>query len=134
MSSPEEITPYQLTPEGMQILEGAQSLRRRLVAAARAEKEGTVALDPARAALTQMVGAMRQSGFDILDVDRVLDEFEDISDRGSRAFELHFFVGLPPERIAAVMRVPERIAERDVAVVKAWLLERLKLPSGAARP
>ncbi|MES1260247.1 MAG: ECF-type sigma factor [Acidobacteriota bacterium] len=124
--SPEKPIPYQFTPEGRQILQGAQSLRHRLAAFARAERDGVTSLDSATPGMAGMVSAMRKSGFDILPVDDLLHEFETISDRGCRAFELHFFVGLPPERIAPLMQIPERVASRDVAIAKAWLLERLK--------
>lgn len=126
MTSPEDPIPYTLTPEGQQILEAAQNLRRSLSRYARAEQEGVVPIDILKPGVADMVSAMRKTGFDMLYVDDLLDEFEDISDRGCRAFELHFFAGLQPERIAALLQVPERIATRDVAVAKAWLFERLK--------
>lgn len=127
--SPETPIEYHLTPEGRQILDGAQRLRRRLAAHARAERDGVIPIDSSRA-IADMIAKMRDTGFDILYVDELLDEFAAISDRGCRAFELHFFVGLPPERIAPLMQIPERIAARDVAIVKAWLLERLKQVTG----
>jgi hypothetical protein len=76
--------------------------------------------------IADMVTVMRKSGFDMLYVDDLLDEFEDISERGCRAFELHFFAGLQPDRIATLMQLEERVATRDVSIAKAWLFERLK--------
>jgi len=124
--SPEDPEPYELTPEGQQILEAAQALRRRLAEFAQAEQKGVVSIESHNGKIGDMVSVMRKSGFDMLYIDDLLDELEDISERGCRAFELHFFAGLQPDLIAKLMQVPERLATRDVAVSKAWLLERLK--------
>jgi hypothetical protein len=128
LTTPDEYdpVPYALTPEGRTILEAAQKLRRRLADYARAESQGVTLLEPENPRIAGMVSTLRESGFDMRYVDDLLNEFQEISDRGCRAFELHFFMGLPPERIAPLMGVPERIASRDVAVAKAWIVNRLK--------
>ena len=126
MSEPEDPIPYELTPAGQQILDAARTLRQTLARYAEAEQEGVIPIDSFKPGIADMVTVMRKSGLDMLYVDDLLDEFEDISERGCRAFELHFFAGLQPDRIAPLMQVDERVAMRDVSIAKAWLFERLK--------
>ena len=126
MSEPEDPIPYELTPAGQQILDAARTLRQTLARYAEAEQEGVIPIDSFKPGIADMVTVMRKSGLDMLYVDDLLDEFEDISERGCRAFELHFFAGFQPDRIAPLMQVEERVATRDVSIAKAWLFERLK--------
>jgi hypothetical protein len=126
MNDPEDPIPYELTPAGQQILEAARTLRQTLARYAEAEQEGVIPINAFKPGIADMVTVMRKSGFDMLYVDDLLDEFEDISERGCRAFELHFFAGLQPDRIATLMQLEERVATRDVSIAKAWLFERLK--------
>jgi hypothetical protein len=126
MSEPEDPIPYELTPDGQTILNAARTLRQTLARYAQAEQEGVIPINTFMPGIADMVTVMRKTGFDMLYVDDLLDELEDISERGCRAFELHFFAGLQADRIAPLMQVEERIAARDVTVAKAWLFERLK--------
>jgi hypothetical protein len=122
----EEITPYKMTAEGQKLLEAAQALRRTLAHHARAERDGVAVLKPPKSGVAETVASMLAAGFDVALVDDLLDEFEEISERGCRVFELHFFAGVPVDEIAGLMQVPPRVAERDWSVAKAWLYERLK--------
>jgi hypothetical protein len=122
----EEITPYNLTAEGQKLLEAAQALRRTLAHHARAERDGVTVLRPPKPGVAETAASMLSAGFDVALVDDLLDEFEEISERGCRVFELHFFAGVPVDEIAALMQVPPRVTERDWSVAKAWLYERLK--------
>jgi RNA polymerase sigma-70 factor (ECF subfamily) len=122
----DEITPYTLTPGGQTLLSGAQALRRVLAHYARAERDGVTVISPPEPGVADTVAAMAASGFDVALVDDLLDEFEEISERGCRVFELHFFGGVPVSRISGLMQVPPRVTERDWSVAKAWLYEHLK--------
>src|SRR4051794_6100511 len=126
MPDEQEITSYTLTPEGEKLLAGAQELRRALSHHARAERDGVKVITPPKPGVAETVEAMLAAGFDVALVDDLLDEFEEISERGTRVFELHFFGGIPISRISALMQVPPRITERDWSIAKAWLYERLK--------
>ncbi|MDQ1474102.1 MAG: hypothetical protein QOJ99_5582 [Bryobacterales bacterium] len=122
----EEIIPYSLTVEGQKILEGAQILRRALAHHARAERDGVKVIGPPKPGVAETVASMLAAGFDVALVDDLLDEFEEVSERGTRVFELHFFAGIPVPRISSLMQVPPRVTERDWSVAKAWLYEHLK--------
>jgi hypothetical protein len=122
----EEITPYHLTPEGEKLLAGAQTLRRALSHHVRAERDGVKVIAPPKPGVAETAASMLAAGFDVALVDDLLDEFEEISERGTRVFELHFFAGVPVSRISSLMQVPPRITERDWSVAKAWLYEHLK--------
>jgi hypothetical protein len=122
----EEIIPYSLTAEGQKILEGAQILRRALAHHARAERDGVKVIGPPKPGVAETVASMLAAGFDVALVDDLLDEFEEISERGTRVFELHFFAGIPVPRISSLMQVPPRVTERDWSVAKAWIYEHLK--------
>jgi hypothetical protein len=122
----EEIIPYSLTVEGQKILEGAQILRRALAHHARAERDGVKVIGPPKPGVAETVASMLAAGFDVALVDDLLDEFEEISERGTRVFELHFFAGIPVPRISSLMQVPPRVTERDWSVAKAWIYEHLK--------
>ena len=121
-----EITPFHLTPEGEKLLRAAQDLRRVLSYYARTERDGVTPLRAPDPAVVKTVAAMAASGFDVAVVDDLLDEFEEISERGCHVFEMHFFTAVPLAKIAEEMEIPLRVAERDWSVAKAWLYERLK--------
>ena len=76
-------------------------------------------LRPPEPGIADTVASMLAAGFDVALVDDLLDEFEEISERGCRVFELHFFAGIPVDEIASLMQVPPRVAERDWSVAKA---------------
>lgn len=122
----EDPIPFELTPEGEQVLEAARKLRSTLVRYAEAEQEGVIPINAFQPGVGEMVSVMRKTGVDMLHVDDVLDELQDISERGCTAFQLHFFAGLKPDRIATLMQIPERLAGRDVAIARVWFFERLK--------
>jgi DNA-directed RNA polymerase specialized sigma24 family protein len=122
----EEIITYSLTPEGEKLLESAQALRRALSHHARAERDGVKVIGPPKPGVAETVASMLAGGFDVALVDDLLDELEEISERGTRVFELHFFAGIPVHKIAALMQVPLRVTERDWSLAKAWLYENLK--------
>jgi hypothetical protein len=121
-----EIIPYTLTPDGEKLLAGAQTLRRALSHHARAVRDGVTVIGPPKPGIAETADAMLAAGFDVALVDDLLDEFEEISERGTRVFELHFFAGIPISRISALMQVPPRVTERDWSVAKAWLYEHLR--------
>ena len=123
----DQFVPYKLTAEARPLLETAQTLRRVLSHYARAERDGVKILGPPKPGVAETVASMRAAGFDVALVDDLLDEFEEISERGCRVFELHFFAGVPVDKIAVLMQMPPRTATRDWSVAKAWLYEHLKM-------
>jgi len=65
----------------------------------------------------------RDSGFEaeVLDLNRVLEEFEALSPRAARVVECRFFAGLTVEETAAALSVSPRTVKSDWALARAWL-------------
>jgi RNA polymerase sigma factor (TIGR02999 family) len=59
--------------------------------------------------------------FDLLALDRALDELARLDPRQSRIVELRFFGGLREEEIAEALGTSLRTVKRDWAMAKAWL-------------
>jgi RNA polymerase sigma-70 factor, ECF subfamily len=62
---------------------------------------------------------------DVLDLDEALDELTTLDPRLCRVVELKFFGGLTIEETAAALEVSRATVERDWAVAKAWLYDRM---------
>lgn len=64
-------------------------------------------------------------GIDVLVVDEALDQLTSIDARLCRVVELRFFAGLNIEETAQALEVSAATVERDWAMAKAWLFQRL---------
>ena len=88
---------------------------------ARAEKRG--------GGITMMpidgVSPRSPSILDVLALDRALEELRSLEDRLCRVVELKFFAGLTIDETAEALDVSRATVERDWAVAKAWLYDRL---------
>jgi RNA polymerase sigma-70 factor, ECF subfamily len=98
----------------------------------------SVLVDHARAKLTDRRGRGRSpetlyevtfasevdSG-DLVDLDEVLEEFEQIDPTRARIVELIFFAGLSTDETADVLGVSKRTVERGWNIARAWLHGRL---------
>lgn len=62
---------------------------------------------------------------DVLALDRALQELAALEDRLCRVVELRFFAGLTIAETATALDVSAATVERDWAVAKAWLYDRL---------
>ena len=62
---------------------------------------------------------------DVIALDVALDELARVEERLSRVVELKFFAGLTIDETAIALEVSPATVERDWAVAKAWLYERL---------
>lgn len=89
----------------------------------RSEKRGGGA---APVTLDADVAAAPALGVDILDMDRALEELAALDERLSQVVELKYFVGLTLEETAEALHVSHATVERDWAVAKAWLHQRLR--------
>lgn len=72
--------------------------------------------------LNEALVAGRTPDFDLLDLDKALDEFAAIDERKSRVVELRFFGGLSVEETAEALRISEDTVKRDWKFAKHWLL------------
>jgi RNA polymerase sigma factor (TIGR02999 family) len=67
------------------------------------------------------------SNLDVLDLDRALEEVTSFDARLCRVVELRYFGGLTLEETATALEVPRATVERDWALAKAWLHQRLSV-------
>jgi RNA polymerase sigma factor (TIGR02999 family) len=62
----------------------------------------------------------------LLDLDRALDELEDLDAEQARMFEMRFLLGCSAEETAEVFGTSKRSVDRRVRLARAWLFERLR--------
>jgi RNA polymerase sigma factor (TIGR02999 family) len=60
-----------------------------------------------------------------IDLDRVLEELEQIDPRKCRMVELRFFLGFTADETAELMHVSKASVDRDLRFVRGWLNDRL---------
>jgi RNA polymerase sigma factor (TIGR02999 family) len=100
-------------------------MRRFLVDYARAGKTQkrdaiVVSLDSAQSAGAGKVSTQ------VLDVHLALEEFVQIAPRQAQLVELRFFGGLTLDEAAKVLEISPRLADKDWALARAWLRQRLE--------
>jgi RNA polymerase sigma factor (TIGR02999 family) len=64
---------------------------------------------------------------DAIDLDRVLEELEQIDPRKCRMVELRFFLGFTADETAELMHVSKASVDRDLRFVRGWLNDRLQV-------
>jgi RNA polymerase sigma factor (TIGR02999 family) len=62
---------------------------------------------------------------EILDLDRVLDELEQLDSRKCKMVELRFFLGFTAEETAEVLNTSKTTVDRELRFVRGWLNDRL---------
>jgi RNA polymerase sigma factor (TIGR02999 family) len=80
-------------------------------------------------ALETMMEPARPSGVDVLVIDEALDQLKSVDPRLCRVVELKFFGGLNIEETAEALEVSTATVERDWAMARAWLFQRLSARS-----
>ena len=103
----------------------ARLMRQILVDHARrrqAEKRGG---DATMVSLEAAGPAVSPNIVDVLALDVALDDLARLEERLCRVVELKFFAGLTIDETAAALEVSPVTVERDWAIAKAWLFERL---------
>jgi RNA polymerase sigma factor (TIGR02999 family) len=75
--------------------------------------------------LEHIVESARPPGVDVLVIDEALDQLMSMDARLCRVVELRFFGGLNIEETAEALDVSTATVERDWAMAKAWLFQRL---------
>lgn len=68
----------------------------------------------------------RQAEF--MDLDRVLDELEELDPRKCRMVELRFFLGFTAEETAELLSSSKATVDRELKFARGWLYERLHHP------
>lgn len=63
-----------------------------------------------------------------IDLDRVLEELDQIDPRKCRMIELRFFLGFTAEETAELLHTSKASVDRDLKFVRGWMYDRLHLP------
>ena len=63
---------------------------------------------------------------DLIDIDRALDELEQMDRRQARLVELRYFAGWTVEETAEAMSLSPATVKREWAIARAWLHSRLE--------
>lgn len=78
-----------------------------------------------RVDLDQALGRWEDTTTDLLELDKALDDLEQLDPSLARIVELRFFAGLPSSEIAAILSVSTRTVERGWATARSWLYLKL---------
>ena len=62
---------------------------------------------------------------EMMDLDRVLDELEDLDRRKCRMVELRFFLGFTAEETAELLHTSKASVDRQLKFVRGWMYDRL---------
>lgn len=110
----------------------ARAMRHFLIDLARKRMSLKDGGDLRRIAMTDpMVGSVAVEPAMALELDAALRDLEADSPRAAQVLELHYFAGLPLDRVAAVTGVSPRTVDRDWQYARAFLSAQM---GGAAAP
>ncbi|MGC2657206.1 MAG: ECF-type sigma factor [Bryobacteraceae bacterium] len=87
-----------------------------------AEKRG---VDPLRLGLDEALHFPLKQPFDLVLLDRALEQLTAFDSRKCQVMEMRFFVGLSAKEIALVLKTSEATIRRDWTIAKAWLFRNL---------
>ena len=65
---------------------------------------------------------------EMMDLDRVLDELDQVDPRKCRMVELRFFLGFTAEETAELLGTSKATVDRELRFVRGWLSDRLRAP------
>ena len=65
---------------------------------------------------------------ELMDLDRVLDELEELDPKKCRMVELRFFLGFTAEETAELLSISKATVDRELKFARGWLYERLHHP------
>ena len=104
----------------------ANVMRRVLVDHARSHKAGIRGGDLQRVEFEEGIAISKERSSELLALDDALLELEKVSPRQAKVVELRYFGGLSVEEIGAVMDIAPRSIQRDWALARVWLFERVR--------
>lgn len=107
----------------------AEAMRRILVDRARAKSTRKRGGGFKRVDLEAVDIASEASADVLVALDEALDRYSQKDPVGAQLIQLRFFAGLPNDRAAAVLGVPERTAKRTWAYARAWLYNEIQRSS-----
>ena len=100
-------------------------MRQILVDHARRKRAGKRGGGVAPVSLADSVVGAERATVDILALDEALDKLRAFDPRQCDVVELRFFAGLTVEEVAEALAISRATAEREWAMAKAWLYDRL---------
>jgi RNA polymerase sigma factor (TIGR02999 family) len=103
----------------------ARLMRRILIDHARRKRAARRGGGATMVTLDGLVAAAERSVVDVIAVDQALDELSAVDERQCRLVELRVFAGLTIGESAEALGVSTATAERDWAMARAWLYQRL---------
>jgi RNA polymerase sigma factor (TIGR02999 family) len=103
----------------------ARLMRRILIDHARRKRAARRGGGATMITLDSVVPAAERSMVDVIAVDQALDELSAVDERQCRLVELRVFAGLTIGESAEAMGVSSATVERDWAMARAWLYQRL---------
>lgn len=68
------------------------------------------------------------AGPEMLDVDRLLNELQQIDDRKCRLIELRYFLGCTVPEIEEILSLSKATVDRELKFARAWVRDRLSHP------
>jgi RNA polymerase sigma factor (TIGR02999 family) len=68
---------------------------------------------------------------DLLDIDRALEDLQQLDPRKSRIVELRFFLGSTAEETADLLQMSKATVDRELRFARGWLSERLQSTAAA---
>jgi RNA polymerase sigma factor (TIGR02999 family) len=102
----------------------ARLMRRVLVDHARSEgrqkRDGGIPVP-----LTENLAWINARSAEMMDLDRVLEELEQLDPRKCRMVELRFFLGFTAEETAELLNTSKATVDRDLRFVRGWLYDKL---------
>jgi RNA polymerase sigma-70 factor, ECF subfamily len=104
----------------------AQVMRHVLVDHARAHNAAMRGGNLRRVELEEGVAISKERSGEILVLDEALNELEKVSPRQAKVVELRYFAGLSVEEIAPILEIAPRSVEREWALARVWLFERMR--------
>jgi RNA polymerase sigma factor (TIGR02999 family) len=103
----------------------ARLMRQILVDHARRKRAGKRGGGVAAVSLADLPVGAEQASVDVLALDEALDKLRVFDPRQCDVVELRFFAGLTVEEVADALGISRATAEREWAMAKAWLYDRL---------
>jgi RNA polymerase sigma-70 factor (ECF subfamily) len=104
----------------------ANIMRRVLVDHARAHKAGIRGGNLQRVEFEEGIAISRERSTEMLLLDEALNKLEEVNPRQAKVVELRYFGGLSVEEIAAILNIGPRSVEREWALARVWLFERMR--------
>ena len=104
----------------------ARAMRRILVNHARTRQTAKRGAAEPRVELSPDMAWVDPEGPEMLDLDRALDEMEEIEPRKARVVELRIFLGCTAAESADLMGISKPTLDRDLRFALAWLFDRMK--------